>query len=85
MTSEQYKTIRFETAESYFATNSTGDKFIFRVVKRTNKKIMLRDKSYGKLVKVGIYSNDQGVEFCYPMGKRVSRPILLASNRIEDE
>ena len=83
MANEKDKTLKFELAESYFCTTQTGERLIFRCIKRTNKKITLRDKHYDKVVKVGIYANEQGIEFCYPLGKYVSKPVLMASNKVE--
>ena len=84
MANEKDKTLKFELAESYFCTTQTGERLTFRCVGRTNKKITLKDKHYDKVVKVGIYANEQGIEFCYPLGKYVSKPVLMASNKVND-
>ena len=84
MASEKDKTLKFELAESYFCTTQTGERLIFRCIKRTNKKITLKDKHYDKVVKVGINANEQGIEFCNPLRKYASKPVLMASNKVND-
>ena len=84
MANDKDKTLRFELAEFYFCINKMGERLVFRCIKRTNKKITLKDKYFGKVVTIGIYANEQGIEFCYPLGKYVSKPLLMASNKVND-
>ena len=81
MANEKDKTLKFELAESYFCTNSKGEHLTFRCIKRTNKIATFKDVHYDKVVRVGLYANDKGVEYCYPLGKYTSKPVLLASNK----
>ena len=83
MANEKDQTLKSELAEPYFCTTQTAERLSFRCVGRTTKKITLKDKHYDKVVKVGIYANEQGIEFCYPLGKYVSKPVLMASNKLE--
>ena len=84
MTSEKNKTIKFISGESYFVTNYNGNRIIFRIVRRTPKFMVIRDTGFGKKTRVGIYANEQGVEYCYPVGKYASKPVLLASNKLNE-
>ena len=82
MANEKDKTLKFELMEKYTCTNQLGEVLTFLCVKRSQKKILLKDIHFGKQVKVGLYANEQGVEFCYPLGKYVSKPVLMASNPV---
>ena len=83
MANEKDKTLKFEVMEEYTCKNHLGEVLTFLCVKRTPKKITLKDIDFGKQVKVGLYANEQGVAFCYPLGKYVSKPVLMASNKVE--
>ena len=83
MANEKDKTLKFELAESYFCTTQTGERLSFRCVGRTNKKMTWKDKQYDEGVKGGIDANEQGSEFCDPLGKYVSKPVLIARNKVE--
>lgn len=83
MANEKDKTLKFELAESYFCTTQTGERLTFRCIKRTNKKATFKDVHFDKVVRVGLYANDNGVEYCYPLGKYISKPVLFASNKSE--
>ena len=84
MANEKDKTLKFEVMEEYTCTNHLGEVLTFICVKRTPKKITLKDIHFGKQVKVGLYANEQGIEFCYPLGRYTSKPVLMASNKIND-
>ena len=84
MANEKDKTLKFEIMEEYTCKNHLGEVLTFLCVKRTPKKITLKDIHFGKQVKVGLYANEQGIEFCYPLGKYVSKPVLMASNKAND-
>ena len=84
MANEKDKTLKFEITEEYTCKNHLGEVLTFLCVKRTPKKITLKDIHVGKQVKVGLYANEQGIEFCYPLGKYVSKPVLMASNKVND-
>ena len=84
MASEKDKTLKFELMEEYTCTNHLGEVLTFLCVKRTPKKITLKDIHFGKQVKVGLYANEQGIEFCYPLGRYTSKPVLMASNKVND-
>ena len=83
MANEKDKTLKFEIMEEYTCKNHLGEVLTFLCVKRTPKKITLKDIHFGKQVKVGLYANEQGIEFCYPLGRYTSKPILMASNKLE--
>ena len=82
MASEKDKTLKFEIMEEYTCKNHLGEVLTFLCVKRTPKKITLKDIHFGKQVKVGLYANEQGIEFCYPLGRYTSKPILMASSKV---
>ena len=82
MASEKDKTLKFELAESYFCINQTGERLTFRCIKRTNKIATFKDVHYNKVVRVGLYANDKGVEYCYPLGKYTSKPVLFSNNKV---
>ena len=83
MANEKDKTLKFELMEEYTCKNHLGEVLTFICLKRTPKKITLKDIHFGKQVKVGLYANEQGIEFCYPLGRYTSKPILMASNKVE--
>ena len=83
MANEKDKTLKFEMMEEYTCKNHVGEVLTFLCVKRTPKKITLKDIHFGKQVKVGLYANEQGIEFCYPLGRYTSKPILMASNKVD--
>ena len=83
MANEKDKTLKFEIMEEYTCKNHLGEVLTFLCVKRTPKKITLKDIHFGKQVKVGLYANEQGIEFCYPLGRYTSKPILMASNKVD--
>lgn len=83
MANEKDKTLKFELMEEYTCTNHLGEVLTFLCLKRTPKKITLKDIHFGKQVKVGLYANEQGIEFCYPLGRYTSKPVLMASNKVE--
>ena len=82
MANEKDKTLKFEIMEEYTCKNHLGEVLTFLCVKRTPKKITLKDIHFGKQVKVGLYANEQGIEFCYPLGRYTSKPILMASSKV---
>ena len=82
MANEKDKTLKFELMEEYTCTNHLGEVLTFLCLKRTPKKITLKDIHFGKQVKVGLYANEQGIEFCYPLGRYTSKPVLMASNKV---
>ena len=82
MASEKDKTLKFEVMKEYTCKNHLGEVLTFLCVKRTPKKITLKDIHFGKQVKVGLYANEQGIEFCYPLGRYTSKPVLMASNKV---
>ena len=83
MANEKDKTLKFEVMEEYTCKNHLGEVLTFLCLKRTPKKITLKDIHFGKQVKVGLYANEQGIEFCYPLGRYTSKPVLMASNKVE--
>ena len=83
MANEKDKTLKFEIMEEYTCKNHLGEVLTFICLKRTPKKITLKDIHFGKQVKVGLYANEQGIEFCYPLGRYTSKPILMASNKVD--
>ena len=83
MANEKDKTLKFEMMEEYTCKNHLGEVLTFICLKRTPKKITLKDIHFGKQVKVGLYANEQGIEFCYPLGRYTSKPVLMASNKVE--
>ena len=83
MANEKDKTLKFEMMEEYTCKNHLGEVLTFICLKRTPKKITLKDIHFGKQVKVGLYANEQGIEFCYPLGRYTSKPILMASNKVD--
>ena len=85
MANEKDKTLKFEVMEEYICKNHLGEVLTFLCLKRTPKKITLKDIHFGKQVKVGLYANEQGIEFCYPLGRYTSKPVLMASNKVEDK
>ena len=82
MASEKDKTLKFEIMEEYTCKNHLGEVLTFICLKRTPKKITLKDIHFGKQVKVGLYANEQGIEFCYPLGRYTSKPVLMASSKV---
>ena len=82
MANEKDKTLKFEVMEEYTCKNHLGEVLTFLCLKRTPKKITLKDIHFGKQVKVGLYANEQGIEFCYPLGRYTSKPVLMASNKV---
>ena len=84
MANEKDKTLKFEVMEEYTCKNHLGEVLTFLCLKRTPKKITLKDIHFGKQVKVGLYANEQGIEFCYPLGRYTSKPVLMASNKAND-
>ena len=84
MANEKDKTLKFEMMEEYTCKNHLGEVLTFICLKRTPKKITLKDIHFGKQVKVGLYANEHGIEFCYPLGRYTSKPVLMASNKVND-
>ena len=82
MANEKEKESRFELYRCYFCQNSRGEQVTFRCIKRTYKTVTLKDVNFDKVVKVRMYENSEGVEYCYPMGRYISKPILFASNKV---
>ena len=82
MANDRDKEVRFELAESYFCTTQTGERLIFRCIKRTNKMATFKDVHFDKVVRVGLYANDKGVEYCYPLGRYTSKPVLFSDNKV---
>lgn len=82
MANDKEKEVRFELAESYFCINSKGEHLTFRCIKRTNKIATFKDVHYDKVVRVGLYANDKGVEYCYPLGRYTSKPVLFSDNKV---
>ena len=79
------RTIVFEVGGRYECTTLTGDRIIFECYKRSNRFVWLRDTSYDRNASAGISVTSEGAEYCYPLGRYASRPILLAKNRLNDK
>lgn len=81
MANEKDKTLRFEVGGRYTCTTNTGEILTFECYKRSPNFVRLRDVAYGKLVRAGLYATSDGIEYCYPLGRYTSKPVLLASNK----
>lgn len=84
MANEKDKTLRFEVGGRYNCTTNTGEILTFECYKRSPNFVRLRDVAYGKLVRAGVYATSDGVEYCYPLGRYTSKPMLFSNNKVNE-
>lgn len=74
----------FSVGGLYACRTGMGETLTFRCVSRTLRYVQLHDMAYGKDVKIGVFRTSDGIEYCYPLGRYLSKPVLFASNKLDE-